>query len=212
VLILAYWVQTQLGKNGKRGQPSQALAMVDEEEDTMPLLPRSKRRLLGGTPEVEESFSTAPKQRGAQKLIAPKPAPRRVRGATAESEVSIVSVPLPTRTAAKARGKGKTPIVVEEDEDEEAEVDIGLAASRLSGKTGSRSSGRATSSTLEGETTKTRGKTTQMPNATPASTATGRRRMLLPDDDDDGPVSRVILTKLILQALKPGLAKKRRLG
>jgi hypothetical protein len=200
---IAYWPQAETVR-GKKGQMSQIPASyVDEEEDTMPLLPRSRKRLLGDTPEVEESFNTASKQRGiasqTQTLSTPKPKPvavaRRTRGGTVDSDVSISSAPRPTATKTqKGRGRGKldTPIVI--DEEDEDEVDVGLIGSRRTGTGTGRGSGKTGgTSTLDGETTRSsRAKGTQ---SVVASGTTGRRRLLPADEDDDGIVSRSIATQ-----------------
>lgn len=175
LISLAYW-QTESARPSARSQGmSQALPTFNEDEDDMPLLPRTRRRLLGE--EGNEPTPPPPRRRqGApesQELTSKKVAhktPRNTRAVSTVSEGSVASLALSasTRSRGAKSGKSKPKPIVLADSDEELPPPTPATRSGRSGAT----------STLEGDGTRFSTRSTQ--------TATVGRRKLLPADDDDG--------------------------
>lgn len=179
--------------------------MDEDEDEDMPLLPRSRRRLLDKGEEDDMSPGPPPSSlargtRGApsQTPIASQAPPRRatatqrqLRETSVNSDTSSVGRSTRTTKAAPSTQtrKGRAPAIVIEESEDEVNRDLGPA--RSSTGTGTRGKGSRTigvsgsgsgfgddeaSSMATG--TATRGKTQ-------SSLGTGRRRLVV-DDDDDG--------------------------
>jgi len=196
--MTAYWATQQVKGKGK-GKTQISLTQQDEDEDEdMPLLPKSRRRLLspGHDDEMSPPPPTArgrgkatPSQTPAASQVAPRrTTQRQVREASVNSDTSSIGTAgRSTRTRATpaaTQRKGKTqPIVVEESEDE---VNRDLGPARSSTGTARGKSSRATGSGVVGDdeastvTASAAGR-----KATQSSLGTGRRRLVV-DDDDDG--------------------------
>jgi hypothetical protein len=175
-----------------------SLTQHDEDEDEdMPLLPKSRRRLLspGHDDEMSPPPPTArvrgkatPSQTPAASQVAPRrTTQRQLRESSVNSDTSSIGTATrSTRTRATpaaTQRKGKTqPIVIEESEDE---VNRDLGPARSSTGT-ARKSSRATGTGSgivgddEASTITVTGR-----KATQSSLGTGRRRLVV-DDDDDG--------------------------
>ncbi|WRT63291.1 uncharacterized protein IL334_000196 [Kwoniella shivajii] len=221
-----YW-PTQVFNNTSRGR-TQASQVVDEDED-MPLLPRSKKRLLGTQVNQDEDEvpstsrlrkqSRVPETQLTQTQM-PITTKRRTRAQSvlseADSAITSTSAATSTRAGkATSRGKNKEPILLEDSDDEEEGEGLdwgdstGLATNPRSTRTSTQSKG----DTGTGSGTKTLGsmnppsistakrKTlpTQGTSTRNTQASSQARRRLLPADDDDD------------VAFK-GLGKKRRLG
>jgi hypothetical protein len=173
-----------------------SLTQHDEDEDEdMPLLPKSRRRLLspGHDDEMSPPPPTArgrgkatPSQTPAASQVAPRrTTQRQLRETSVNSDTSSIgTVSRSTRTRATpaaTQRKGKTqPIVIEESEDE---VNLDLGPARSSTGT-ARKSSRATGSGILGDDEASTITATGR-KATQSSLGTGRRRLVV-DDDDDG--------------------------
>jgi hypothetical protein len=160
----------------------------------MPLLPKSRRRLLspGHDDEMSPPPPTArrgkatPSQTPAASQVAPRrTTQRQLRETSVNSDTSSIGTATrSTRTRATpaaTQRKGKTqPIVIEESEDE---VNRDLGPARSSTGT-ARKSSRATGSGMVGDDEASTITATGR-KATQSSLGTGRRRLVV-DDDDDG--------------------------
>ncbi|KAK8844689.1 hypothetical protein IAR55_006538 [Kwoniella newhampshirensis] len=161
-----YW-PTQAVKTGNQRTQAGSQATIAEEEDDMPLLPRSRKRLLG-TQALQDDATDPPLtgRRGTQRRkVIPEtqnssmngsqlPPRRSTRATSVMSESSVgTSTSVATATgsttrgkAVKRRGKGKEPVLLE-DSDEEDGVDWGNSST---GRTKSGRSGKGTGTvTLE---------------------------------------------------------------
>jgi len=185
-------------KGKGNGKTQMSLTQHDEDEDEdMPLLPKSRRRLLspGHDDEMSPPPPTArrgkatPSQTPAASQVAPRrTTQRQLRETSVNSDTSSVGTATrSTRTRATpaaTQRKGKTePIVIEESEDE-VNRDLGPARSSTGTARDKSSRGTGTGSGIVGDDeastiTATRRKATQ------SSLGTGRRRLVV-DDDDDG--------------------------
>lgn len=207
--ILAYWpTQQSKGKGKGKTQTSLTQQMDEDEDEDMPLLPKSRRRLLsqGHDDEMSPPPPTARQKRGGPSqtpAASQAPPPRRathrqLRETSVTSDTSSVgrgtrATTRATLAATQRSRKGKAePIVIEESEDE-VNRDLGPARSSTGTARGKSTRGTATGSGIVGDdeastTTAiaTRGR------ATPSSLGTGRRRLVV-DDDDDGELVRLIL-------------------
>lgn len=205
-LTEAYWVADS-GVPPKRGQGiSQAVSSMREEEDEMPLLPRSRKRLIqtADSPPPEDIPATGGrKSRPTQPTQATEVTQRPVRKTRAASVASDISEAPSTRARAKPAARGRKavePVVVEDSEDEVA-LDLDKTPSTAT-RTGRGGKSRAATSTLGADTagpggTRKGTRTTQtsmVPDTSqmeaPPSTATAsgrpaRRKLLVDDDDDD---------------------------
>jgi hypothetical protein len=176
--------------------------MDEDEDEDMPLLPKSRRRLLsqGHDDEMSPPPLTSRRKGAFQATQTPTPSqapPRRatqrqLRETSVNSDTSSIGTASRSRTRAApaaTQKKGRTePIVIEESEDE---VNRDLGPARSSTGTGTRGkstrgTGPGTGSGIVGDdeastatATVTRGRATQ------SSLGTGRRRLVV-DDDDDG--------------------------
>jgi len=209
-LTVAYWVADSGGPS-KRGQMSQAVGIMRDDEDEMPLLPRSKKRLINNadSPPPENGVPATGRRKEArptQITQTTQSTQRPVRKTRAASVVSDISDAPSTRTRAKpaARGKKTAEPVVIEDSEEEVAFDLGKTPSTAT-RSGRGAKSRGATSTLEADTvggggTRRGTRTTTQPSAVPDTsqveptpsgvTASGRpaRRKLLVDDDDDDDV------------------------
>jgi len=174
-----------------------SLTQHDEDEDEdMPLLPKSRRRLLspGHDDEMSPPPPTArgrgkatPSQTPAASQVAPRrTTQRQLRESSVNSDTSSIGTATrSTRkraTPAATQRKGKTqPIVIEESEDE---VNRDLGPARSSTGTARGKSSRATGSGIVGDDEASTMTATGR-KATQSSLGTGRRRLVV-DDDDDG--------------------------
>ena len=192
----AYW-PTQAPNPYKRPQASQFPATIADDEDEMPLLPRTKKRLLGVR---DDSPSTAddPTPHATRRSEKPEisqsqtgqitlsPMQRKTRRGSVASEAS--SVAASTRSKASTskpksatRGKSKKKAEVEPIVLEDSEEEVALEMDKTP-TTATRSATRGATSAVDDEPMSTRsgrkasGRTTQA--------ATGGRRKLLPADDD----------------------------
>lgn len=234
--LLAYWATEQPLTQAKRGgtqAKSQSYRQTElYEEDNMPLVPTSRRRLLTQIREDdddEETPTLAPskRRRGAtpntQSPVLSAPTSRRARAGSALSDVSSAApseVAEPktgrassTRASTRApptqrarRGTQAAPVVLDSDDDD---TPFATARTRAGGRsTAARGSGTAArSTTLNDEgTSLSRG---TLP-------ATGTRRRLLGDDDGDDVVSDAVGAGYLILTLSPqafkGVQKKRRMG
>ncbi|WWD22759.1 hypothetical protein CI109_107252 [Kwoniella shandongensis] len=222
-----YW-PTQAIKTGNRRTQAGSQAPIAEEEDDMPLLPRSRKRLLG-TQALQDDDTDMPftgRTSTQRRKVVPEtqnssmagsqlPLRRNARGASVVSESSVgTSTSVATSTTrggggtrakapSKPKTRGKEPIVLE-DSGEEDGVDRGNSRS-----------GKGTGTvTLEeddddddvvastamgvGRSRLTQS-TRSSAKAAGSGSGVGGRRKLLPVDDEDGMAFR-------------GLGKKRRLG
>lgn len=197
----------------------------DEEDDEMPLLPTSRRRLLDNdqdddmtpTPStsrgrtrgaIEPDSQVTDPGRSATARI-PRATQRKTREASIASDVSSAGVrssrtsktsrPAAKASASSAKGGRGTAIVIEESEDE-VNRDIGPARS----STGTRGRSMRNAGTSEagpsasGRIADDEATTLSgIKNRTQSTLgATGRRRLLVADDDDDG---EMVSRKLISQ-------------
>lgn len=210
-LDIAFWpAETQ---RGRKTQASQALDGGDE--DSMPLLPRSKRRLLDqrtttehGDEDDEMPPPTAKRRGGAfvpdtptqSQSSEPKATNhRKTRGESVVSDVSgvggstrskRVSSATTGRTARGGRGTHKQPVLLEDSEEEGVEFTPSAIGS-ASGSGGTRAKARSTRGTQDHAedtaTTRSSARTSQMgpPQTTGSASVTMGRRKLLPVDDDD---------------------------
>jgi len=201
-----FW-PTQNAKVARHTQTTTQAMAVDDEDDDLPLLPRSRKRLLDTRITPGRDFDEAPRtsrKRGAASLRETEPVPsgpsarsRKVRGASVVSDAS--STGAATRRAPARKAK-KALHVIDGSEEEEVEADLPTATATGTGSGRSTGSGARTrwlgagtgrsamSSTLDGPTA---------PTASARPKGAKERKMLV-DDDDDGEVI--------------GLQKKRRLG
>jgi hypothetical protein len=201
--VAAYWPSgTQ--KAGRKMQTSQALDGADE--DSLPVLPRSKRRLLdqrdANTADHEDMPPLTANRRGKASIpntlfqsqcqrTKPVLTGRKTRVASVVSDVSSVDGAGASTSArgGMRRGTQQARALLEDSEEEGVE----FTPSALGTGRGSRS----TNGTQEGTGSAVRSSDRTAINArggVPASgsvSATfGRRKLLLVDDDDDGMVSR----------------------
>jgi len=238
VLTAAYWVAESGGPSSKGVGMSQAVGSMRQEEDEMPLLPRSKKRLINvaDSPPLEDNVPAT----GSRKFVVPsqttqttQATQRPVRKTRATSVASDVSdaPSAPTRAKPAVRGKKTVEPVVIEDSEDEVALDLGKTPSTAT-RTGRGAKSRAATSTLDVDTaggggTRRTTRTTQasmIPDTSqmepPPSTATAsgrpaRRKLLVDDDDDDDVVVSRKRYQCGIQAdgkVFKGLQKKRRLG
>jgi hypothetical protein len=203
-----------------------SLTQHDEDEDEdMPLLPKSRRRLLspGHDDEMSPPPPTArvrgkatPSQTPAASQVAPRrTTQRQLRESSINSDTSSIgTVGRSTRTRATpaaTQRKGKTQRIVIEESEDEVNRDLGPARSSTGTARGKSSRATGTGSGIVGDDeASTIGATRS--KATQSSLGTGRRRLVV-DDDDDGELvcaSFLCVMTLTSQVFK-GAAKKRRL-
>jgi hypothetical protein len=171
--ILAFWpTQQPTGKKGKGSTQAMLTRAIDEDDEDMPLLPRSRRRILDEddldddiTP-MPPPASLAPRARAARSAISETPAPtppkkapatqsrprtqtqRQLRESSVVSDASSAGAGgRSTRTtrapaASTQARKGKAPPIVIEESEDEVNRDLGPA--RSSTGTGTRTMGRHT--------------------------------------------------------------------
>jgi len=172
--VLAFWpTQQPTGKKGKGSTQAMLTQAMDEDDEDMPLLPRSRRRILDED-DLDDDISPmpppaslAPRSRAARSAISETPAPTPPKKASATQsrartqtqrqlrESSVVSDASSTgaggrstRTtrapaASTQARKGKAPPIVIEESEDEVNRDLGPA--RSSTGTGTRTMGRHTS-------------------------------------------------------------------
>lgn len=232
----AYWTSDQPVRNGKQTQMSQIPASLDDD-DHMPLLPVSNKRLLGtmreDSPDTEDSM-TANKSRDRRSTQTAtqsdftqgrtnRASSRSTRATSVASEASSAVPISKAKSKPVARSKKPETIVIEDSEDEVAN-EVGRASARSSTARGSKRSSigtRIPGTSVPGEAgdVPSSSKTTVRSGTrgTQASAPAPRRRLLVADDDDDDdtPVSRVRVVLndvLIRRQVAGGPVKKRRLG
>ncbi len=172
-LILAYWPPETTRPSAR----SQGVSQAFDEGDDMPLLPRTRKRLLGedgaeSTPPGTSPGPFAPPTQTHSTLrFGMTQIQRKTRRQSVESDVSTANlVPIEsvrTRSGPKnGKAKVKEPIVLEDDDENDPTPPT-------------RSTRSDVTSTLQGDASR---------SVTPRSTqtATAGRRKLLPADDDDG--------------------------
>lgn len=180
--------------------------MDEDEDEDMPLLPRSRRRLLDKGEEDDMSPGPPPSSlargtRGppSQTPIASQAPPRRATATHRQLRETSVNSDTPsvgrsTRTTQAAPStqtrKGRAPAIVIEESEDEVNRDLGPArsstgtgtargkSSRTAGLSGSGSGFGDDEASSMAAGTAARGKTQ-------SSLGTGRRRLVV-DDDDDG--------------------------
>jgi hypothetical protein len=210
---------------------SQAVGSMRDEEDEMPLLPRSKKRLINNadSPPPEYDVPATGRRKGTQATQATQTTQstqRPARKTRATSVASDVSDTPSTRTRSKpaARGKKTAETVVIEDSEEEVALDLGKTPSTAT-RSGRGAKSRAATSTLDADTvgagaggtrrgTRTTTQASVVPDTSqvnPTSsgvTASGRppRRKLLVDDDDDDDV--VVSPSRLMLHLTHGLVER----
>ncbi|WVQ64386.1 uncharacterized protein L199_002551 [Kwoniella botswanensis] len=185
-----YWPTQTINPSRGRGQATQ----VEDEDEDMPLLPRSRKRLLGTQVTQEDDEDPPLTSRSRQRSRVPDTQPSqtqtprvtttqsRTRASSvlseAESVATNVSASTPTRTRSTrntmtgGRGTKKQPTVVE---DSDEEIDEGLDWGTSTGtRTKTRSNKNATATQGKNSATGT-GTRTLEGDDTP-STSTGRRR------------------------------------
>jgi len=209
---VAYWpTQQPKGKGKGKTQISLTQQMDEDEDEDMPLLPKSRRRLLSPGHDGEMS-PPPPTSRGRKGATQQTPAasqvsvsvpPRRatqrqLRETSVNSDTSSIGTGRGSRTSTRAtpaatqsRKSKAEPILIEESEDE---VNRDLGPARSSTGTGRGKSTRATTtaSGIIGDdeaSTATAPATASRSRATQSSLGTGRRRLVV-DDDDDGELVR----------------------
>ena len=203
----AYWAAATQPLENLRRPNTQLVSSMPEEDDEMPLLPRSKKKRLLQDDDVDTA-STAPsdgpsmpekpsvKKKSTASTAAStrstghtrgKSTAKKTRAASVVSDVSSVAASTRASTRGGAKRKAVLPIEIQDSEDEVA-LDLGKTPA---------SGTRAATSTLEGEpvrssrasgrttTTATGVRGTQGVTSTGTGTARGRRRLLVDDDDDD---------------------------
>lgn len=215
--IAAFWpTQPATNRGGKGSTQAMLTQVMDEDDEDMPLLPRSRRRILDDddlnndiTPMPPPPSSLATRGRAGRSAISETPAPSQPKKVATASrsrtttqrqlrESSVVSdassaggrgtraTRLPASSTQARKGKA-TPTVIEESEDE---VNRDLGPARSSTGTGSRAMGRHTSGaagSASGRAGDDEVTTASSRGKTQSSLgATGRRRLLVADDDDDG--------------------------
>lgn len=214
-LTKAYWVADSARPTKSQGVTQGRLI----DDDDMPVLPRSKKRLIGNDDSLPpndalEVPSTSRRRVGrtqvTQATQAARTATRRAaRPSSVVSNTSDISE-APSghtrshdaRSKPAAKGKQRVESIVVEDSEEEVAQDLGRVSSgsaRAKGSTapgtrGSRGT-RGTTSTLEEGARGVPGTKAMDPLTSSVASsvrATGRRRLLVDDDEDDEavPVSR----------------------
>lgn len=205
LLTSAYWATEDVATQ-PRTQPSQNSHPRGggsfEDEDSAPLKPSSRRKLLSQIQEEGDSDDEVmPSMRSRRgKTPATGSSSRRsTRASSVQSEASTTAAP-PARTQRATQRTQRAPakratqrvLLDESDDDEVFATPPATATGRSSRSTRSRGAEAPSSSTLAAPSTRTRTsqRTTQ---------ATQRRKLLVDDDDDDD-----------IQFV--GVQKKRRLG
>jgi hypothetical protein len=189
--------------------------MDEDEDEDMPLLPRSRRRLLD---KGEDDLSPGPPPsslargtRGvpSQTPIASQPPPRRttatqrqLRETSVNSDTSSVGRSTRTRTTKAAPStqtrKGRAPAIVIEESEDEVNRDLGPARSSTGTGTGTRGksskimgvSGTGSGGGFGDDEASSMATGTATRGKTQSSQGMGRRRLVVDDDDDGEMVSR----------------------
>lgn len=211
LLTSAYWATEDVATQ-PRTQPSQNSHPRGggsfEDEDSAPLVPSSRRKLLSqiqeeGDSDEEVAVHSARSRRGKTPATGSATSRRSTRASSVQSEASATAAP-PARTQRTTQRTQRAPakratqrVLLDESDDEEvfatAPPPPATATGRSSRSTRSRGVEVPASSTLAAPSTRTRTsqRTTQ---------ATQRRKLLVDDDDDDDDIQFI------------GVQKKRRLG
>lgn len=181
--------------------------MDEDEDEDMPLLPRSRRRLLDKGEEDDMSpgpppLSLARGTRGApsQTPVASQAPPRRatatqrqLRETSVNSDTSSVGRSTRNTKAAPSTQtrKGRAPAIVIEESEDEVNRDLGPARSSTGTGTGIRGKGSkaigvsGSGSGFGDDEASSMATGTATRGKTQSSLGTGRRRLVV-DDDDDG--------------------------
>lgn len=211
LLTSAYWATEDVATQ-PRTQPSQNSHPRGggsfEDEDSAPLVPSSRRKLLSQIQEEGDSDDEVPvhsarSRRGKTPATGSATSRRSTRASSVQSEASATAAP-PARTQRTTQRTQRAPakratqrVLLDESDDDEvfatAPPPPATATGRSSRSTRSRGVEVPASSTLAAPSTRTRTsqRTTQ---------ATQRRQLLVDDDDDDDDIQFI------------GVQKKRRLG
>jgi hypothetical protein len=188
--------------------------MDEDEDEDMPLLPRSRRRLLDKGEEDDLSRGPPPSSlargtRGvpSQTSVASQPPPRRttatqrqLRETSVNSDTSSIGRSTRTRTTKVAPStqtrKGRAPAIVIEESEDEVNRDLGPARSSTGTGTGTRGKSSKVMGVSGGEggfgddEASSMATETATRGKTQSSQGMGRRRLVVDDDDDGEMVSR----------------------